>query len=152
MPIPRAIPGNACKSCLLRRKWGYSRYSTAVKGVTGGGVEIVTVDQIRNPFLDRQYHDENSSYQEWKTKSDNISYIEGLFDELSGTGITKSLSDFSASVQEVSKDPTSKDNRTNMLQNALKFTETLNHYCRTAYRQADRTGSVPVSRRGGRDQ
>jgi len=95
---------------------GYSRYSTAVKGVTGGGVEIVTVDQIRNPFLDRQYHDEN------------ISYIEGLFDELSGTGITKSLSDFSASVQEVSKDPTSKDNRTNMLQNALKFTETLNHY------------------------
>lgn len=129
----------------IEAKVGYSRFSSAVKGVTGGGVDVVTVDQIRNPFLDRQYHNENSAYQEWSTRAENVSYIEGLFDELSDTGITKALSEFSDSVQEASKDPVSKEYRTNMLQNALKFTETLNHYAtQLADKQAEQDQSVSV--------
>lgn len=124
---------------------GYSRYSTAVKGVTGGGVDVVTVDQIRNPFLDRQYHNENSLYQEWSTKAESLAYVESLFDELSGLGISNAMNEFSASIQEVSKNPVNKENRTNMLQNALKLTETLNHYAsQLADKQKEQDQSVSV--------
>jgi len=129
----------------IEAKIGYSRFSAAVKGATGGGVDIITVDQIRNPFLDRQYHNENTSYQELDTKSTNISYIESMFDELSDTGIIKAMSEFSDSVQDAASDPVSKEYRTNMLQNALKFTETLNHYAtQLTDKQAEQDQSVSV--------
>lgn len=124
---------------------GYSRFANSVKGNTGGGVEIKTVDQIRSPFLDRQYRNENSLHKEWSTRSENLSFIETMFDELDDSGLSKAFNEFSASIQEASKNPVNKENRTNMMQNALKLTETMNHYATQLFdKQAEMDQAVSV--------
>jgi hypothetical protein len=50
-----------------------------------------------------------------------------VFDELSGTGLSNALAKFSASVQEVAKNPVSPEFRTNLVQTAQILTETFNH-------------------------
>ncbi len=124
---------------------GYSRFSSATKGASGAGVEVVTVDQIRNPFLDRQFRNENSLHKEWSTKAENLSYVESLFDELSDKGLLNSMNEFTASIQEASKNPVSRENRTNMLQNALKLTETINHYAsQLSEKQIEQNQSIKI--------
>jgi len=91
-------------------------------------VEIITVEQVRSEFLDQQYRNETSLKGEWSTRADALSYIETLFDEQDDTGITAAISDFTDSLQEMSKDPVNKEYRTNLLQNGLKMTETFQHY------------------------
>ncbi len=112
----------------IEAKVAYGRFSQVTRGISGRGVEVVTVDQIRNPFLDRQFRRENSLMNEWSTKSQGLSYVEALFDELSDTGLSKAMNDFVSSLQEVSKNPVNREYRTNMMQNAIKMTETINHY------------------------
>ena len=107
---------------------GATRFLMAGQGQTGGGVTIRTVDQIRSPFLDRQYRNESTRTAQWATRADQLAYVEGLFDELSGTGLSDALSDFSASLQEVSKNPINKEHRTNLLQTATNLTDIFGHF------------------------
>jgi len=107
---------------------GSSRFAVSERGATGQGVVPVTVDQIRSPFLDRQFYRENSRVGDLATRAEHLTYVERLFDELSDTGLSQSFDQFSASLQEASKNPVNKEFRTNLLQNALKLTETFHHY------------------------
>ncbi|MBP8989609.1 MAG: flagellar hook-associated protein FlgK [Clostridia bacterium] len=104
-----------------------SRFAVT-SAATGGGVKILTVDQIRNPFLDAQYRQEYNLASQWSTRAEHLSYIESLFDELSDTGLTKALSQFADSLQELSRDPSNMEYRTNLLQQSLKLVETFHHY------------------------
>ncbi|MDD2457527.1 MAG: flagellar hook-associated protein FlgK [Eubacteriales bacterium] len=104
-----------------------SRFAVSERGAVGGGVEAVTVEQIRNAFLDRQYWRENATSSELTARSEHLAYVESVFDELSGTGLSNALAKFSASVQEVAKNPVSPEFRTNLVQNAQILTETFNH-------------------------
>ena len=104
-----------------------SRFAVSERGAVGGGVEAVTVEQIRNSFLDRQYWRENATSSELTARSEHLAYIESVFDELSGTGLSNALAKFSASVQEAAKNPVSPEFRTNLVQNAQILTETFNH-------------------------
>ena len=122
-----------------------SRFAPASQGMSGGGVRIITVDQIRNPFLDRQFRHEQAMAKEYETRSADLQYIESLFDELSGTGLSAGMNEFLSSLQEVSKSPTSVEYRTNMIQNAIKLTETFHHYARQLTdKQAELNRSVEV--------
>lgn len=124
---------------------GNSRFAVSERGTTGGGVVPVTVDQIRNPFLDRQFRRENARASELATRSENLAYVERLFDGLSGTGLPSALAQFSASVQEAAKNPASKEFRANLVQNALKLTETFQHAAsQLADKQADIDHSIKV--------
>lgn len=97
-------------------------------GSVGGGVNIDSVDQLRNQFLDTQYRNENSTIGEWTIKSDVLSYIEGLFNEPSETGISSALNGFFTGLEELSKNVGSKDVRTNLIEQANYLTETINYY------------------------
>lgn len=107
---------------------GNGRFAVSERGATGQGVVPVSVDQIRSPFLDRQYRRENSRTADLGTRAEHLAYVERLFDELSETGLAQSFDQFSASLQEASKNPVNKEFRTNLVQNALKLTETFHHY------------------------
>ncbi|MDN5314253.1 MAG: flagellar hook-associated protein 1 [Clostridiales bacterium] len=107
---------------------GTYRFGLSAAGNVGAGAKIITVEQVRSGFLDRQFRRENTQLNYWNERADGLAYVESLFDELSETGITAAITDFTDSIQEVSKDPVNKEYRTNMLQNALKMTETFNHY------------------------
>lgn len=99
-----------------------------LRGQIGGGVESQVLDQMRNDFVDREIRRENSALGQWDVHTQETQYIETLMDETSDSSITDTLSQFYASMQELSKDPVSKEIRTSLQQNALKLTQTFNHY------------------------
>ncbi len=94
----------------------------------GGGVNIDSMEQIRNQFLDKQYRSEASLIGEWSVKSDALEYIEQLFAEPSDAGIMNSLNNFFKGMQELSSNVGSKDTRTNFIQQAITLTDTVRHY------------------------
>jgi flagellar hook-associated protein 1 FlgK len=106
---------------------GISRLAVTERGQSGGGVVPITVDQVRSPFLDRQYWREHATESELSQRSETLGYVEGLFNELAANGLSQSIAEFSASVQEAAKNPVNPAFRTNLLQNALKLTETFQH-------------------------
>jgi flagellar hook-associated protein 1 FlgK len=120
-----------------------SRFGVSERGSAGGGIVAVTVEQVRDAFLDRQYWRENATRSELTARSENLAYIENLFDELSGTGLSNALASFSASVQEVSKNPADPEFRTNLVQNAQILTESFQHYASQLQdKQADLDTSI----------
>jgi len=103
-------------------------FTYASKGQVGGGVEIQELSQIRDAFLDMQYRRENSSLGEWTVKTDALQYIEDIFNEPSDSGLNAVLADFFDDIQELTKNPESKEIRTLLRQDAIKLTETLHYY------------------------
>ncbi len=125
---------------------GSSRFYSLGQGQTGGGVTIRTVDQIRSPFLDRQFRNENTRTAEWSTRADHLAYVEGLFDELSGTGLSEALKQFSNSLQEVSKNPVNKEYRTNLLQTASNLADIFSNFSsQLAEKQGDQDQAIVVT-------
>ncbi|MCK5129298.1 MAG: flagellar hook-associated protein FlgK [Clostridiales bacterium] len=94
----------------------------------GRGVSSLILDQIRSSYIDREYRHQNSDAGLWSTRTEEMEYIETLLNESSDTSISKSLADFFDSINELSKDAISEEIRTNVQQNAVKLTETVNHY------------------------
>lgn len=107
---------------------GGTRFLSPAKDLVGCGVTIQTIEQVRNTYLDRQYRKENSARGEWEVKSQELSNIEMFFDEASDSSITSAISRFIASLNELSKTPDGKEQRTNLLQNGIILAETFNHY------------------------
>ncbi len=105
------------------------RLSPIAKGMTGGGAEISKVEQIRSDYLDRQYRNQSSKMGYWQTRSEELEYIETVINELSeDSSISTAMADFFNSLSDLSIDPVSKEIRATVQQNALKMTETFNHY------------------------
>ncbi|MEM5767902.1 MAG: flagellar hook-associated protein FlgK, partial [Bacillota bacterium] len=99
------------------------------KGKVGGGATVTLVDQIRNDYLDRQYRNQNTKLGYWQTKADEMEYIETVVNELSeDTSISSAMADFFNSLSDLSENPSSKEIRTSVQQNALKMAETFNQY------------------------
>lgn len=129
---------------------GFSRqriYTTSVPGtgihslvamdksaLAGRGVAAITVEQIRSPFLDYQYRNENSATTRWSTKEQYFSYVEDLFNvelddsDTTSSSISSQLSNFYDSLYKLQQSPSDSEIRTNVQQNALKLTETMNYY------------------------
>ncbi len=105
-----------------------SRYALSSVELIGQGARIASVEQIRNSFLDNQFRKETSLGSSWGTRSEGLGYVELLFDELHGTGLSAAINQFSGSLQELTKSPATNENRTNVLQNAISLAETLQHF------------------------
>ena len=105
-----------------------SRFSQVNKGSIGGGVTVSQLDQVRSEFLDTEFRRENADLGMWNSRTDTLEYIESLINETSDNSMSSTLADFFDSIAELSKDPVNKEIRTNVQQNALKMTETFNHY------------------------
>jgi len=106
------------------------RLSSISRGAVGGGATVGLVDQIRNDYLDRQFRNQNTRMGYWQVKADEMEYIEMVVNELSeDTSISSALADFFQSLSDLAEnDPSSKEIRTSVQQNALKLTETFNQY------------------------
>src|SRR5699024_2425073 len=98
------------------------------KGQIGGGVDVVSIDQIRDNFLDMQYRRENTSKGEWTSKTSALQYIEDVFREPSEAGINQSIAELFDSMQELAKYSESKEIRSLVRQDGIKLTETIRHY------------------------
>lgn len=107
---------------------GNGIFTYTSKGQVGAGVTVQELSQIRDKFLDIQYRRENTKLGEWTAKTDALQYIEDIFREPSDSGLNAVLADFFSDIQEMAKNPESKEIRTLVRQDAIKLTETLHHY------------------------
>jgi flagellar hook-associated protein 1 FlgK len=98
------------------------------RGLVGTGVETYDVVQIRSQYLDNKYWGQMKTYSEWKTKSENLGVIEGIFNEPSDTGIRKVMDDLFAGMEELVKIAGDNTNRVNVIEKAVTFSNTINSF------------------------
>jgi len=76
-------------------------------GMIGTGSEVLSVDRIRDEYLDFKYWSENIASGEWSTKSELLDEIETTFGEPSKSGFVTITNEFFNAYQELAKDPSS---------------------------------------------
>lgn len=107
---------------------GYSRQQVLLTPAAYDmGVEISSVIQVREEYLDSQYRSELCRLGEWRTRTEAFNMIEDFFKEPSEQGLNHAIGVFFNSIQELSKNPESMEIRTQALQNALTLTDSF-HY------------------------
>jgi flagellar hook-associated protein 1 FlgK len=79
--------------------------------MVGNGVNYVNVSQSRDSFLDVRYRNANSENSDWQAQSDNLSSVEDIFNEFSGSGddavgLSGQMSSLLTSLQEYQTTPT----------------------------------------------
>ncbi len=71
----------------------------------GNGVNIRTVQQVRDKFFDAQLVNENERQGFFSARQTALTQVEQVFDETQGVGINTSLSEFFAAVQDLTTQP-----------------------------------------------
>ncbi|ADY55415.1 flagellar hook-associated protein FlgK [Syntrophobotulus glycolicus DSM 8271] len=121
---------------------GYSRQVVAQKasralaaangaGMVGTGVDITTIVQIRNVFLDRRYWQENAQYGEWQVKSSSLSELQSLLSSSSTDGLDDALSSFVSALEDLAGDPSDDSARSSVKAEAEAFCTYLNNMAST---------------------
>lgn len=101
-------------------KWGVTAVSTLQ---TGLGVNIETIRQVRNTFLDKSYRQELGRQGFYKTQYESVNEVESMFGELEGVAFQDSLASLWTSIQELSKEPDAIEVRATLVENAKSFLE-----------------------------
>ncbi|MDR0249157.1 MAG: flagellar hook-associated protein FlgK [Oscillospiraceae bacterium] len=104
------------------------RFAPLQRGAIGGGVEPLSLDQIRDIFLDRQYRTEFSKSSYWATRASALYYIEDVFNSVDAASLDGVMSDFFNALQELSKNSTDEAIRTNVIAQAKKMIDCFRMY------------------------
>ncbi|GJM82091.1 hypothetical protein HMSSN139_45870 [Paenibacillus sp. HMSSN-139] len=73
-------------------------------GQLGTGVEVVSVERIREQFLDEQFRNENKSLGAWNIQYDTLDKLQTIINEPSDTGISALVNNFWKAWSDLSKD------------------------------------------------
>lgn len=95
-------------------------------GMLGTGSEVISIERVRDEYLDFKYWSESTSYGEWQAKKTVLSDIEAMLNEPSDSGFNVILDEFFNSLQELSKDPGSLAVRTLVRQTGETVTKYFN--------------------------
>lgn len=93
----------------------------------GTGVSVIQVRQIRDEFLDLKLRRELSSFGYHYAKSQILEDVEGVFNEITSSGLQNVMKDFWNNWNELSKEPDSLTIRGLVHESSVAFTETVNH-------------------------
>ncbi len=88
-----------------------------------GGVSISDVERVANTALDAQVLREREELAFNEQRELGLARLEGIFEELGGTGITSALGDFFKAVQDLSLNPAGTVQRQAMIETATTMTE-----------------------------
>ncbi|WP_284139265.1 MULTISPECIES: flagellar hook-associated protein FlgK [unclassified Virgibacillus] len=104
-----------------------SRNRPQIPGQLGTGVEVGSVQRIRDKFLDFQFRSENSKAGYWETKSNALSRMEQLLNEPSDSGLSKTMDRFWQSLQDLATHPEKDGARSVVLERGKAVAETFNY-------------------------
>lgn len=104
-----------------------SRNRPQIPGQMGTGVEIGSVQRVRNKFLDYQFRAENSKTGYWDSKADALSRMEELLNEPSDSGLSKTMGQFWESLQDLAANPDNSGARSVVSHRGFAVAETFNH-------------------------
>ncbi len=104
-----------------------STYNLVGVGQLGTGVDVVSIERVRDALLDEQIRFESSNQEKFKSTADVLNQVEMIYQEPGDSGLANIMNDMWESWQELSKSPESSNARTIVVQNGVSFTDTLNH-------------------------
>lgn len=123
-----------------------SRVMPQFPGQVGTGVDIGTIERIRNKFLDMQFRSENSRHEYWDTKQTALSRLENLLNEPSSSGLSNTMDQFWQSLQDLASNPENDGARSVVGQKGLAVAETFNHLSKSMQSiQGDLKEEIDVS-------
>lgn len=99
-------------------------FASIEPGLLGTGVNVVSLQRLREDFLDVQYRNENKHLGYWEAKCDGLEKVEVILNEPSDTGLQKVMDELWKSWQDLAKDPESLSSRAVVRQRAIALTET----------------------------
>jgi len=102
-------------------------------GQMGFGVEVYSINRIRNQFIDRLVNEESTRYGYYSVKDSAYARIEDIFNEPSDHALNSLLNDFWNGWDDVSKNPESAGAR-ETLRSTTESLVTQFHYLTTQFR------------------
>ena len=95
-------------------------------GMMGTGAGVISIDRIRDEYLDYKYWSEAVTRGEWKMKSELLTEMEVTFNEPSESGFTTIMNEFFNSLQDLAGDPGSLSNRSIVRQRGVTLAKYFN--------------------------
>lgn len=114
-------------SALAATGWSV-QFTSPIRGKQGNGVESLSLDQIRDVFLDRQFRNEQTKATYWETRSKSMYYVEDVFNSIDSNSLDGVMSSFFNGLQELSKNSTDEAVRTNVAAQAKKLVDVFHLY------------------------
>lgn len=93
----------------------------------GTGVSVSEIRQIRDEFLDKKLRTELASFGYHHAKSKILEDVEGIFNEITDSGLQNVMNGFWDNWNELYKEPESLTIRALVHESAVAFTDTVNH-------------------------
>jgi len=87
-----------------------------IQGQLGTGVEVHSIQRVRDSFYDGQIRRENQSLGGWETTQSTLQQIETILNEPSDGGLHKAMGELWNSWQQLSKNPESLSMRTSVIE------------------------------------
>jgi len=104
-----------------------SRNRPEIPGQMGTGVKVGSIERVRDEFLDVQFRGENSKKGYWETKSKALARMENIMNETTDRGLSKSMSLFWDSLQDLATNPTNSGARSVVVERGVALADTFNH-------------------------
>lgn len=104
---------------------GYSRQAPIFESIAGGGVRIFNVQRLGDSFLNSQLRSSNSRLASRTVLAQNLTLLETALSETDNTGISRSIQDFFASLQDLSLQPAGSPERQAVRAQAERMISTL---------------------------
>ncbi|MBY6269463.1 flagellar hook-associated protein FlgK [Parageobacillus thermoglucosidasius] len=98
-----------------------------IPGQMGTGVEAGSIQRIRDSFLDYQYRNEASKLGYWSARSEAIAKMEDIMNEPSEFGLSKAMTQFWESLQDLSANPENEGARAVVRQRGIAVAESFNY-------------------------
>jgi len=98
-----------------------------IPGQMGTGVEVDSVQRVRESFLDTQFRSENNKLGYWENRANALEKMEEIMNEPSDTGLSITLDRFWQSLQDLSLDPTNAGARSVVRERGIAVAETFNY-------------------------
>ncbi|MCL2002598.1 MAG: flagellar hook-associated protein FlgK [Oscillospiraceae bacterium] len=106
------------------------QFTSPLRGKEGLGVESLSLDQIRDVFLDRQFRNEQTKATYWETRSGAMYYVEDVFNSIDANSLDGVMASFFSALQELSKNATDEAIRTNVVAQAKRMVDVIQTYDR----------------------
>ncbi|MCK5145263.1 flagellar hook-associated protein FlgK [bacterium] len=96
-------------------------------GIVGTGVDVQTIQQIRDKFIDTEIHAETQTLGQWQYKERVFGEIEVAYNEPSDTGLSAVMRDFFDSWGQLANDPDSSSSRERVRQTGIQLANKFQH-------------------------
>lgn len=86
--------------------------------ITGTGVRVTEINRVNDPFLDKKFNLATSGNEYYETRSDHLSQVETIFNEIDNEGLNQILNRFFNSFRELANQPENETIRSVVRDNA----------------------------------